>query len=181
APQLRDPRSVARSLIATADGLSLRVLLGGLSANAAEEALRGALDRAVGCRALTTSKQLASAGTRPSAPISPDDSNRGRASPVSGRQDTALRPGWRYRAGRAATRVPSTRSTQARRSARGWSGAPTPPATPTTSSSPRTGAGRPVSAPALSAYAHERGDLGGQSSILVVATRQPDLTDCRAL
>ena len=48
APQLRDPRSVARSLIATADGLSLRVLLGGLSANAAEEALRGALDRAVG-------------------------------------------------------------------------------------------------------------------------------------
>lgn len=29
APQLRDPRSVARSLIATADGLSLRVLLGG--------------------------------------------------------------------------------------------------------------------------------------------------------
>lgn len=54
-------------------------------------------------------------------------------------------------------------------------------ATRHTSSSPRTGAGRPVSAPALSAYAHERGDLGGQSSILVVATRQPDLTDCRAL
>src|SRR5699024_2721851 len=72
APQLRAPRSVARSLVAPADGLSLRglpgglsptaaadalaaadglsrrVLLGGLSANAAEEALRGALDRAVG-------------------------------------------------------------------------------------------------------------------------------------
>lgn len=48
APHLGDPRSVARSLIATADGLSLRVLLGGLSPPAAEEALRGALARAVG-------------------------------------------------------------------------------------------------------------------------------------
>src|SRR5699024_11856622 len=35
APQLRDRRRVARSLIATADGLALPVLTGGLSANAA--------------------------------------------------------------------------------------------------------------------------------------------------
>ena len=48
APQLREPRGAARSLIATADGLSMRVLLGGLSASAAEEALRSALERAVG-------------------------------------------------------------------------------------------------------------------------------------
>src|SRR5699024_3217434 len=165
----------------TAAGPPRPLLPAGTPPTAAETALAGALACAVGGRQLPPSTDLASAGPRPSPPLSPVVSGRGQASPVSGRQDTALRSGWRYRDGRAATRVPSTRSTQARRSARGWSGAPTPPATPTTSSSPRTGAGRPVSAPALSAYAHERGDLGGQSSILVVATRQPDLTDCRAL
>lgn len=47
APHLKDPRAVARTLIATADGLSLRVLLGGLSASAAEQTLRHALARAL--------------------------------------------------------------------------------------------------------------------------------------
>ncbi|GAA0993727.1 TetR/AcrR family transcriptional regulator [Nocardiopsis tropica] len=45
APGLADPRAAARSLIATADGLSMRVLIGGLSAPEAEEALRAELDR----------------------------------------------------------------------------------------------------------------------------------------
>jgi len=45
APGLGDPRTAARSLIATADGLALRVLIGGLSTTEAEEALRIELNR----------------------------------------------------------------------------------------------------------------------------------------
>ncbi|MEU3274014.1 TetR family transcriptional regulator [Saccharomonospora sp. NPDC006951] len=45
APDLRDPRTAARSLIATADGLAMRVLIGSLSATEAERTLRAELDR----------------------------------------------------------------------------------------------------------------------------------------
>lgn len=48
APQVEGPRTVARSLIAAADGLGMRVLTGGLSARAAERTLRATLDRALG-------------------------------------------------------------------------------------------------------------------------------------
>lgn len=44
-PGLEDPRAAARSLMAAADGLSMRVLIGGLSAAEAEQALRTELDR----------------------------------------------------------------------------------------------------------------------------------------
>ncbi|HIZ36584.1 MAG TPA: TetR/AcrR family transcriptional regulator [Candidatus Ruania gallistercoris] len=47
APHVQHPRTVARSLIAAADGLSMRVLTGGLSARAAERTLRATLDRAL--------------------------------------------------------------------------------------------------------------------------------------
>ena len=47
APQVRAPRTVARSLIATADGLGMRVLTGGLSARAAERTLRATVDQAL--------------------------------------------------------------------------------------------------------------------------------------
>ncbi|BBG01339.1 MULTISPECIES: TetR/AcrR family transcriptional regulator [Pseudonocardia] len=45
APTLDDPRAAARALIATADGLVVRVLIGGLSADDAESALGAALHR----------------------------------------------------------------------------------------------------------------------------------------
>ncbi|WP_431871678.1 TetR/AcrR family transcriptional regulator [Nocardiopsis eucommiae] len=45
APDLPDPHSSARGLMATADGLSMRVLIGGLSAAEAERTLREHLDR----------------------------------------------------------------------------------------------------------------------------------------
>ncbi|MFD3684203.1 TetR/AcrR family transcriptional regulator [Nocardiopsis sp. NPDC058631] len=45
APGLSDPRAAARSLMATADGLSMRVLIGGLSAVEAERSLRAEVDR----------------------------------------------------------------------------------------------------------------------------------------
>lgn len=48
APQVDSPRTVARSLIAAADGLDMRVLTGGLSARTAERTLRATLDRALG-------------------------------------------------------------------------------------------------------------------------------------
>ena len=44
-PGLTDPRAAARSLMATADGLTMRVLIGGLSAAEAEQALRAEMDR----------------------------------------------------------------------------------------------------------------------------------------
>lgn len=47
APGLGDPRAAARSLMATADGLSMRVLIGGLSATEAERALRTEVARYV--------------------------------------------------------------------------------------------------------------------------------------
>lgn len=47
APDLSDPRTAARSLMATADGLSMRVLIGGLSAAEAERTLRIEVDRVV--------------------------------------------------------------------------------------------------------------------------------------
>ncbi|MFE9243593.1 TetR/AcrR family transcriptional regulator [Nocardiopsis sp. NPDC006938] len=45
APDLPDPREAARALMATADGLSLRVLIGGLSSAEAERTLGDQLDR----------------------------------------------------------------------------------------------------------------------------------------
>ncbi|MEU6700501.1 helix-turn-helix domain-containing protein [Pseudonocardia sp. NPDC046786] len=48
APALDDPLAAARALIATADGLTVRVLIGGLSADDAERALRDALLRLIG-------------------------------------------------------------------------------------------------------------------------------------
>lgn len=45
APAVSDPLTAARSLIATADGLTLRVLIGSLSVAAAERTLRTALRR----------------------------------------------------------------------------------------------------------------------------------------
>ena len=45
APDLSDPRTMARSLIATADGLAMRVLIGSLSAAEAERALRITVNR----------------------------------------------------------------------------------------------------------------------------------------
>lgn len=45
APGCDDPRTAARSLIATADGLVVRVLIGSLSGAEAERALRTELDR----------------------------------------------------------------------------------------------------------------------------------------
>lgn len=45
APGLGDPRAAGRSLMATADGLSMRVLIGGLSAAEAERTLRTEVDR----------------------------------------------------------------------------------------------------------------------------------------
>lgn len=45
APQVRDPRTRARALVATADGLAMRVLIGGVSVGAAERTLRADLDR----------------------------------------------------------------------------------------------------------------------------------------
>lgn len=45
APRLSDPRAAARALMATADGLSMRVLIGGLSAAEAERSLRTEVDR----------------------------------------------------------------------------------------------------------------------------------------
>lgn len=47
-PALDDPRAAARALIAVADGLTLRVLIGGLSADDAERVLRDALHRLTG-------------------------------------------------------------------------------------------------------------------------------------
>ncbi len=44
-PGLDDPRTAARALMATADGLSMRVLIGGLSAAEAERALRAEVER----------------------------------------------------------------------------------------------------------------------------------------
>ena len=48
APHVQDPRTVARALIAAADGLGMRVLTGGLSAAAAERTLRATIDRTLG-------------------------------------------------------------------------------------------------------------------------------------
>lgn len=45
APDLRDPRCEARLLVATADGLAMRVLMSNLPATEARRALRAALDR----------------------------------------------------------------------------------------------------------------------------------------
>jgi TetR/AcrR family transcriptional repressor of bet genes len=45
APELGDPRAAARALTATADGLSMRVLIGGLSAAEAERTLRTEVSR----------------------------------------------------------------------------------------------------------------------------------------
>lgn len=45
-PELEDPRGTARSLVATADGLAMRVLIGGLSGASAERTLRADVDRA---------------------------------------------------------------------------------------------------------------------------------------
>ncbi|ONM48603.1 TetR/AcrR family transcriptional regulator [Nocardia donostiensis] len=50
APGLSDPRTTARSLIATADGLTMRVLIGSLSAAEAEQALRIEVNRATSPR-----------------------------------------------------------------------------------------------------------------------------------
>lgn len=44
-PHLDDPRAMARSLVATADGLAMRVLIGSLSATEAEQTLRSTVDR----------------------------------------------------------------------------------------------------------------------------------------
>lgn len=46
-PDLEDPRTAARSLVAAADGLTMRVLIGSLSVRAAEKALRATLDRTI--------------------------------------------------------------------------------------------------------------------------------------
>ncbi|WP_017538845.1 TetR/AcrR family transcriptional regulator [Nocardiopsis halophila] len=46
APGTADPRRTARSLMATADGLTMRVLIGGLSVAEAERTLRAEVDRA---------------------------------------------------------------------------------------------------------------------------------------
>lgn len=46
-PTLPDPRSEARSLIATADGLAMRVLIGSLSVRSAERTLGATLERLV--------------------------------------------------------------------------------------------------------------------------------------
>ena len=48
APDVDSPRTLARSLIAAADGLGMRVLTGGLSARTAERTLRTTIDRALG-------------------------------------------------------------------------------------------------------------------------------------
>lgn len=48
APHVEGPRTVARALIATADGLGMRVLTDGLSARAAERTLRATADHALG-------------------------------------------------------------------------------------------------------------------------------------
>lgn len=48
APATADPRRTARSLMATADGLTMRVLIGGLSVTEAERTLRAEVDRATG-------------------------------------------------------------------------------------------------------------------------------------
>ncbi|TCK26739.1 TetR/AcrR family transcriptional regulator [Pseudonocardia endophytica] len=48
APDLRDPRDEARLLVATADGLAMRVLMSSLSATEAQRALRVALDCIIG-------------------------------------------------------------------------------------------------------------------------------------
>ncbi|MDA2815141.1 TetR/AcrR family transcriptional regulator [Nocardiopsis sp. RSe5-2] len=48
APGIADPRQAARSMMATADGLTMRVLIGGLSAAEAEHALRTEVDRVAG-------------------------------------------------------------------------------------------------------------------------------------
>ncbi|OZM84421.1 TetR family transcriptional regulator [Pseudonocardia sp. MH-G8] len=48
APDLRDPRGEARLLVATADGLAMRVLMNNLPAVEAQRALRTALDRITG-------------------------------------------------------------------------------------------------------------------------------------
>ncbi|MFI1459408.1 TetR/AcrR family transcriptional regulator [Nocardia carnea] len=45
APELADPHLAARSLIATADGLTMRVLIGSLTAAEAERALRVTVER----------------------------------------------------------------------------------------------------------------------------------------
>lgn len=46
-PAVRDRRTRARALVAAADGLAMRVLIGGLSVAAAERTLRAAVDRAL--------------------------------------------------------------------------------------------------------------------------------------
>lgn len=48
APGIADPRQAARTLMATADGLTMRVLIGGLSAAEAEHTLRIEVDRVAG-------------------------------------------------------------------------------------------------------------------------------------
>ncbi|MFP5068177.1 TetR/AcrR family transcriptional regulator [Pseudonocardia nantongensis] len=48
APGLDDPRAAARSLIATADGLAMRVLIGSLSAAESERTLRVEVERRTG-------------------------------------------------------------------------------------------------------------------------------------
>ncbi|WP_280424875.1 TetR/AcrR family transcriptional regulator [Nocardia carnea] len=48
APDLADPHLAARSLMATADGLTMRVLIGSLSATEAERALRDTMERFTG-------------------------------------------------------------------------------------------------------------------------------------
>ena len=48
APDLDDPRAAGRSLIASADGLTIRVLIGSLSAAQADQALRADLNRWIG-------------------------------------------------------------------------------------------------------------------------------------
>lgn len=45
APEVAEPRAAARSLVATADGLALRVLIGSLSAEQAERTLRAEVER----------------------------------------------------------------------------------------------------------------------------------------
>lgn len=48
APGLADPRAAARTLLAVADGLTLRVLVGDLTAEEAQDALRGAVAGTIG-------------------------------------------------------------------------------------------------------------------------------------
>src|SRR5690625_3972375 len=69
------------------------------------------------------------ASTKPP-PLAPPAPARRRPPRVRGSKDPAQSSEWRYRDVRAAPRAPTTPPTPAPRSARGWSGARPPPATP---------------------------------------------------